>query len=370
MSDVRALLERAGEQIRPSDDAFERLVRTRDRRNRNRRIRAAGLALVVATGGTLAAFLAFRGSGSPSLGVTPASSEETTTYTDSRAGWSVDYPASWSLGRVDQQGRVSAQGVRISNFAIGGSAPSGPPLGGQVPDMSFLQSFPADGVLVQLWQTQGGLAVVPVQPDSAFPVSIDRLRPADPYVGGDEPRPRSGSFSANGESYDLAVWIGPEASSGDRDAAATIVRSWTFEPLTEGSVIGQETAFYVLGTPEDYPVGSVRRIDVASLPKSDTARRIPFYLVHVDEGFYALSWEKDQVGGFTDCDVRYDEQRHEFGCPSGARWDIEGKVLEKPGPGFPNDPLAVLLVRISLDGHVLVSTNIGMSDPSQDLKLT
>jgi hypothetical protein len=67
MSDLRSTLERVAEGIHPGNDAFDLLTRRRDRRHRNRRIGAAALAIVVAVGGTIGAFAAFRGSTAPTL---------------------------------------------------------------------------------------------------------------------------------------------------------------------------------------------------------------------------------------------------------------------------------------------------------------
>ncbi|MGH2636932.1 MAG: hypothetical protein ACRDHU_12415 [Actinomycetota bacterium] len=68
MSDLRSRLERLGDQLTPPPDAFERLERTRRRRERNRRITAGAVALLVALGGSVAAFTAFRGSDEPGIG--------------------------------------------------------------------------------------------------------------------------------------------------------------------------------------------------------------------------------------------------------------------------------------------------------------
>jgi len=43
-------------------------------------------------------------------------------------------------------------------------------------------------------------------------------------------------------------------------------------------------------------------------------------------------------------------------------WALDGSVVTNPDPSrFQDDTLAVLLVRISLDGHVLVSPNSYMN---------
>ena len=68
MSELRNQLERLGRRATVAPDAFERLERARRRRERNRRITAGVVALLVAIGGSVAAFTAFRGSGGPVAG--------------------------------------------------------------------------------------------------------------------------------------------------------------------------------------------------------------------------------------------------------------------------------------------------------------
>ncbi len=60
MSDLRSELERLGERVRPASDAFERLERRRRRAERNRRIAAGTVALLVAIAGSVTAFAVFR----------------------------------------------------------------------------------------------------------------------------------------------------------------------------------------------------------------------------------------------------------------------------------------------------------------------
>ena len=62
MSELRDRLERLGDRAPSVPDAFERLERARRRRDRNRRITAGAVALLVAIAGSLAAFTAFTGS--------------------------------------------------------------------------------------------------------------------------------------------------------------------------------------------------------------------------------------------------------------------------------------------------------------------
>ena len=68
MSDPRTILERAARRIDPRSDAFERLDRRRERKARNRRFTAGVVALLVAIGGSYAAFSVFRDSGGGMIG--------------------------------------------------------------------------------------------------------------------------------------------------------------------------------------------------------------------------------------------------------------------------------------------------------------
>lgn len=45
-------------------------------------------------------------------------------------------------------------------------------------------------------------------------------------------------------------------------------------------------------------------------------------------------------------------------------------VIAKPNPSYPADRLEVLIVRISLDGYVMVSPNVFTGDTTTDLRLT
>lgn len=76
MPEVRELLEMVAQRVATRPDAFERLVRARRRRERNRRIAAGVLALVVAAAGIGGLVVAFRGAertvvGGPGAGAFP-----------------------------------------------------------------------------------------------------------------------------------------------------------------------------------------------------------------------------------------------------------------------------------------------------------
>jgi hypothetical protein len=69
MSDARTIIERAAERVTPRTDAFERLERRRQRKLRDRRIAAGVVAMLVAIGGSYAAFTAFRSSSGSTVAV-------------------------------------------------------------------------------------------------------------------------------------------------------------------------------------------------------------------------------------------------------------------------------------------------------------
>ncbi len=365
MSELKTMLERVGDRVAPREGAFERLGRARAARRTRHRIGSGLVALVVAGIGIALAVSALGGSTA-----VPANGQQT--YRDPQFNWTIDYPDGWRFANFHQSSRYSALGIRIANFDVpgGNAADSGPSTG--VPNMSFVKEFPADGILVQMWQLFGEPLIpdIPNKPDSAFPVTIADLHERNSYVGGSEPRPLYGSFIANGWTYSVAVWIGPEATEQDRQAASAIVGSWQFLPLQQGTVLSNPVLdFYVLGRPDEYPVGSVTFLDPKEFLSNLEGEASPFYLVRVPQGLYALTLPNDSA--FTDCNLQYDPQKTDFYCVSGGEvWGLTGAVVSKPSPLYPDDPLAVLLVRISLDGHVLVSPEVYGSSTNTDIDVT
>jgi hypothetical protein len=73
MSEFTTLLERVGDRVAPPGDAFERLSRRRLRRQRNRRVRAGVLALLVAATGVTGAYVAFSQTRHPAPASGPSS---------------------------------------------------------------------------------------------------------------------------------------------------------------------------------------------------------------------------------------------------------------------------------------------------------
>lgn len=353
--------------IEPSPDVWDRaLAGSREgppadlQVGAHRRIVAGTVAALVAAAGVTVAFLTFR-----EVGTAPGTGS-VVTYRDPTGTWEIVYPDNfqqWSFPQLSQHPRFTIDGIWIANFD-----PPPPPEDARGP-LDF--QVPDDGVIVRVYQMFGGPFLVPRDPDATFPILFDDLKgfPGDLGSG----VRRGDTVLANGEPYTITVEMGPDPGEDDRKAAADIVSSFRILPLEEGTAIGRHLTFYVLGPPERYPVGSVTRFDESSLPRSepeDPFSLFPFYLVRVPRGFYALAWPDDVAGGYKDCAVTYEPTAQVFSCPNGAMWALDGSVIRKPQPDRPDDPLSVLLVRISLDGHVLVSPNIFMSDATTDLRVT
>lgn len=350
MGELRSLLEREAERFEPSMAGFDRAVTRGRRRTVRRRLMAGGIAVLVATAGFVVVLRAFGGSGRGAAGAPTA----TKTYFEPSRVWHITYPARFREGPVSIfNGRVSFEGAWVANFA--------PTFGG--PSLQLPSRVPTDGVIVEVVQRSGGPLMIPRSPDTTFPLSPDDLRAS----GGSSDGWRSADIVANGVPYTLWMNIGPDATDADRAAAASIVSSLGFRPTRPGTFVRGPVDYWVLQAPTLYPIGSVSR---RGMPASSFGSPFPFYLVHVRDGFYALAWPDDQAGGYKHCDVRYVADKGWFACPNGARWALDGSVIAKPGPGYQPDRLEVLLVRISLDGDVMVSPNVLMQDAALDLRLT
>jgi hypothetical protein len=282
------------------------------------------------------------------------------TYRHHTGMWQITYPARFDRGELPepQQPRIVYDGIWLSN----GATPRFSDMGG--PDFA---EFPEGDVAVVVYQVSGGPAWIPQSRDSRFPISFEDLKVRGGIYEGAW---RWRSIQGNGERYTIEIRMGPDSSSADRKAASEIISSFRMVPLRQGTATGGHMPFYVLGNADFYPVGSVTSFHRSALPRSDYGEPEPFYLVRVPRGFYALAWPDDLQDGYKHCDVSYDSDSKQFSCPSGARWSLDGSVIDKPAPGLPGDPLSVLLVRVSVDDHVLVTPTVTMSSPRWNLEVT
>jgi hypothetical protein len=274
--------------------------------------------------------------------------------TDPSFGWSIRVPA--GLGaRHFRNGdlRVTSDGFRVTNFPPDLGAPSS-----GTPPTGWLRSFPADGVAVQIWSLQGGPPGPPPLRDSAFPLARSSFSRARPYVGGKEPSPWYRSFSGDGFGLGAAVWIGPDASPAERNAAWAVVRSLRFPGLREGTF--WHGTYYVLGPASRYPTGSVTMFPASSLPGSRAVSahvREGFYLIHAPRAFYVIHrLFQLPVKPYTKCTMAFDRKAFQFYCPgTGLRWNRVGQPIGAPAAIGPDSNLPLVPATVAQDGHILFS---------------
>lgn len=299
MSDLRARLERLGDRARPAPDAFAKLDRVRRRRERNRRIAAGAVALVLALSGSVAVVSAFRGGDA-----TTAGGEQgfLALWPQSTLDDAITAQDSVEAGGPDLQWQLDPQDValRFADYA----------LGWQNPAMASLTPTGSGSVDVSIVDVWGSWDI-----RRRATVTIDRL------VGGES----SGVWMSTGvwsviavrsPEFDLRVDPGGEVVLGEVIAIPTSLADGTqvavgvraFEPCTgfreqtvevKGGLIalpvagvGEGCVGYVYALTPSTPVGQLEpgRImfagwneDKATLPYTiDAIAAVPVRFVATD----------------------------------------------------------------------------------------
>ena len=116
MSDLRNRLERLGERATVAPDAFERLERARRRHERNRKIAAGTVALLVAVAGSVAAFTAFRGSEGQVAGASGGAGVTTPAPADV-AGFTCDSTGTIAPSSLTVEAQPDGVHVAVTNTA-------------------------------------------------------------------------------------------------------------------------------------------------------------------------------------------------------------------------------------------------------------
>jgi Rieske Fe-S protein len=111
-------------------------------------------------------------------------------------------------------------------------------------------------------------------------------------------------------------------------AVATVGTGITAIRFLEPNVLFEEDRRYVIGKPEEIPIGTVLVL---------SKQRI--YLMRTTEGFFALSSVCTHLG----CMTTYDPVHERLACPChGSRFSLSGQVAEGPAPR----PLPRLLLTV------------------------
>ena len=109
--------------------------------------------------------------------------------------------------------------------------------------------------------------------------------------------------------------------------------------LSPRTVEGQFGGLFNLGSPDQYPPGSVTPVEAGR-----------FYLVRLEDGGLLAIYRRCTHLG---CAVPYDQATGQFVCPChGSAFTADGEVLNAPAPR----PLDLFTLSINDDGEVLVDT--------------
>lgn len=109
--------------------------------------------------------------------------------------------------------------------------------------------------------------------------------------------------------------------------------------LSPRTVEGQFGGQFNLGSPDQYPPGSVTPVEAGR-----------FYLVRLEDGGLLSIYRRCTHLG---CAVPYDQAAGQFVCPChGSAFTADGDVLNAPAPR----PLDLFTLSINADGEILVDT--------------
>lgn len=109
--------------------------------------------------------------------------------------------------------------------------------------------------------------------------------------------------------------------------------------LSPRTVEGQFGGLFNLGSPDQYPPGSVTPVEAGR-----------FYLVRLEDGGLLAIYRRCTHLG---CAVPYDQAAGQFVCPChGSAFTADGEVLNAPAPR----PLDLFTLSINQDGEIIVDT--------------
>lgn len=240
----------------------------------------------------------------PSVSPTPTPSVDRVAHADP-LGWTVEFPNTWSVERIDTFDRVMTQGA----------------------------AFQGDGLTVRITNTQGGPLNIPSD-DSSYPLDADEV-----LVRGDGDW--SGGFSGDGLVFTISVTeaSGAAISSDQAEMVSRLIESIRFDPWEQNEQRNGYT-------------------DAGEITPNATAQWVTFNGGH----WYATNADGRRVliGPAPTCQSGGSFEMSEGAialvrCPdgTGGEWDREGRPLAGNTPGF-DSALDGYLAVLSWEGHLLV----------------
>jgi hypothetical protein len=262
-------------------------------------------------------------------------------YRDS-AGWTVAYPRAFRVEHSATHGDLTDfDEVTVGSFSMPRAIHISRSSTRILPPRTSSGTFPPDGIAFRVLRVFGGPGPLVVSAESHFPLRLSSF-----HRSVASPRIRTKVVVADGGAYYLTAWIAPKADRSRQRQLERLVASMAFPRLHAGGTIGNLGVF---ARATHYPVGSFTRVRVEGFP---------FYLVHAPGGWYAVGWKWGVrfAGAYKRrCRLQLDRATSQFFCTNmRARWDRAGRVIAKPSPASPPDPLDLNVVTLSWDGHVLV----------------
>ena len=298
-------------------------------------------------------------------------------------GWSVSYPASFTLRLSRFAGALTTSQVTLTSFTPGRtvgfqrSSPGSLTTTPYTMPLGRTGRFPSDGVALILQPLRG----LVLGPDSSFPIDVSQFGPAhtQPFLTTATalrdgiPPARSDVIVAYSEELTATAIIGPKASSALRTELTAVVKSLAFRRLAPGTQVA--LGGYIVGPASRFPVGSFTRIEARFVGHKAT----PVYLVHAP-GRFTVDHQCPKTGSCTptgafygmgetyntrldhapNCQIQLDRKDEQFYCTNlGVQWDRVGRVVKQPAGEKYIGAIGGDYAKVTWDGQIMIMPGWG-----------